>query len=170
MSDQNTLLFNSLALLSTTKNYADISISELTKNAGVSRMYFYRHYQTFDDIITAHINDIFSRFLQLIGRQPTKSTSAITRSFFEAFAPDLEAFVIFLNNGQGALIQRTFEQDLTDLLQTELLPFPRQNDAYWQSYVSGGLSRVLVVWFEDAQRDSPKVMGERIAAIVDPQK
>ena len=170
MSDKSTELFHALAILSKQRPFTDISIAELTKAAGVSRMYFYRHFQTFDDIITHRITTIFNRYLQLIGRHRATDTRGLATLFFQVLEPDLAAFTTLLNNGKGPLIQETFEQDLTSLIQIDVLPFAGQNDPYWQSYVSGGLSRILVVWFESEQPESPQIMGQKIAAIVDATK
>ena len=44
-------LFTALLILMQSKNFHEITVTELTKKAGVSRMAFYRNYETIEDII-----------------------------------------------------------------------------------------------------------------------
>ena len=44
------------------KPLSAISITELTAAAGVSRMTYYRNYQSLDDILRSHLTDIFADY------------------------------------------------------------------------------------------------------------
>lgn len=44
------------------KKLSEISISELTEKAGVSRMAYYRNYSTKEDIFIQHLDDIFDQY------------------------------------------------------------------------------------------------------------
>ncbi|MCI8744300.1 MAG: TetR/AcrR family transcriptional regulator [Lachnospiraceae bacterium] len=49
-------LFTALLILMQSKNFHEITVTELTKKAGVSRMAFYRNYETIEDIIIDYFN------------------------------------------------------------------------------------------------------------------
>ena len=53
-------LFESLMILLKDNPFNKISITDIAKKAGVSRMTYYRYYKNKEDIIRVHINDIFS--------------------------------------------------------------------------------------------------------------
>lgn len=60
------LVVNALLDLLQNKSYKKISITEITKHAGVVRATFYAHFETKEDVISHHIFDIFAnRFDQL---------------------------------------------------------------------------------------------------------
>ncbi|GEO68191.1 TetR/AcrR family transcriptional regulator [Levilactobacillus acidifarinae] len=165
-SDKNTLLFKALASLSQKKPFHDISISVLCQQAGVSRMYFYRHFNTLDEIIAQHINDDFRRFVRLIDHRRIKNSAIFIETFLQVLEPDLPELAIFLKNDRANLIQTIFQNDLAELIKVDTLPFPKVHNPYWQVYVAGGLTRVLVTWFEQAHPESPKQMGQLITQIV----
>lgn len=52
-------IFTALMILMEKKNFKEISITELTKKAGVSRMAFYRNYNNLEDIITDYLDEFF---------------------------------------------------------------------------------------------------------------
>jgi AcrR family transcriptional regulator len=53
-------MVTALIQLLKSKKLSEITISELTKKAGVSRMTFYRNYNAKEDIFIQHINEIFT--------------------------------------------------------------------------------------------------------------
>jgi len=165
--DKNTRLFKSLASLSQKTPYHEISISTLCQQAGVSRMYFYRHFSTFDGIITQHINDDFLHFLQRINHRPVKNIETFNEIFFRVLEPDLPELAIFLKGERADLVQIVFQNDLTELTKIDALPFPKIKNSYWQAYVTGGLTRILVTWFGKEHPESAQEMGRLITQIVE---
>ena len=55
-------IFTSLMILMEQKNFHEISITEIAKKAGVSRMAFYRNYNLIEDIIIAHLDEFFEDY------------------------------------------------------------------------------------------------------------
>ena len=164
--DKNTRLFKSLAILSQNTHYHEISISTLCKQADVSRMYFYRHFSTFDDIIAQHINDDFLHFLRLINHRHVKNIETFNETFFQVLEPDLPELAIFLKSERADLVQMIFQNDLTELTKIDTLPFPRIQNPYWQAYATGGLTLILVTWFGKDHPESAQEMGRLITQIV----
>lgn len=165
-SDKNALLFKSLAALSRKSAFNEISISALCIRAGVSRMYFYRHFDTFDDIITQRINDDFLYFLRLIDHQNINNPEAIIKTFFQVLEPDLPELSTFLKSDRADLIQTIFQNDLNELSKVEALPFPKNQNPYWKVFTSGGLTRILVTWFGKDKPESANEMGKLVSEIV----
>lgn len=160
---KNTVLFQSLADLNAKTPLADISIAELTTAAGVSRMYFYRNFKTYDEIIDQHINDLVTDFIRAV-RKRSSSVESNATLFFKILEPDASAFGAFLAHNESNHIQRNFELGLQRLLEQELIQ--GQADPYWEAYTAGGLSRVITVWLSKPARETPQQMGAKIAAIV----
>ena len=55
-------IFTALMILMEKKNFKEISITEIAKKAGVSRMAFYRTYNMKEDIITTYIDELFQEY------------------------------------------------------------------------------------------------------------
>ena len=51
------------------KNYSDISVSEITALAGVSRISYYRNYDSKEDILTESLESLMTHFSEEINPQ-----------------------------------------------------------------------------------------------------
>lgn len=56
-------IFTALLQLLEKKPYEEITITDITKRAGVSRMAYYRNYQSKDEILTKHLEQVYERLL-----------------------------------------------------------------------------------------------------------
>jgi AcrR family transcriptional regulator len=59
-------IFTALMILMEKKSFEEISITEITHKAGVSRMSYYRHYKSKDDIIGTYLDELFDEYLNHI--------------------------------------------------------------------------------------------------------
>ena len=50
-------IYEALVILMETKPYKEITITDITRKAGVSRMAYYRNYQDKDDILIDHLRE-----------------------------------------------------------------------------------------------------------------
>ncbi|MFA9378290.1 MAG: TetR/AcrR family transcriptional regulator [Lachnotalea sp.] len=55
-------IFTSLMILMEQKNFKEITITEMTKKAGVSRMAFYRNYTVMEDIIICYLDELLQEY------------------------------------------------------------------------------------------------------------
>ncbi|WP_125589836.1 TetR/AcrR family transcriptional regulator [Companilactobacillus jidongensis] len=159
------LLFNTLSELHKTTPLSMISVSQLTRQAGVSRMYFYRHYQTYDDIIRSHILYLFNRFLRLVKKYHANDSQDTCTMFFKVIQTDAQSLGIFIVNGELNLVQSTFERCFTELLIQRVIT-PALPDSYATAFTIGGLTRLLIVWIQEPNPDSPERMGQVVANLV----
>lgn len=60
---------NSLLTLLEEKPMDDITISELTQLAGISRMTFYRNYSCKEDILSEHFKDVLAQYKKDMGEK-----------------------------------------------------------------------------------------------------
>lgn len=160
---KNAELFHSLATLHAHAPLADISIAQLTATAHVSRMYFYRNFQTYNDIIDRYITDLVTDYMRAV-RKRDYTIAGTATLFFKTLQPDAQAFKIFLAHDESNHIQRDFELGLQRLIDQNLIQ--GSNDPYWRAFTAGGLSRVITIWLSSATPETPSQMGAKIAAIV----
>lgn len=55
-------IFTALMIIMEKKDFKEISITEITKKAGVSRMAFYRNYNQMEDIIINHLDEFLVEY------------------------------------------------------------------------------------------------------------
>ncbi len=56
-------IYTALLQLMENKSYDQITIQDIVDRAGVSRMAYYRNYQTKDEILEKHLDDVLSKYL-----------------------------------------------------------------------------------------------------------
>ena len=57
-------IFTALLILMEKKPYEEITITDIAKKAGVSRMSYYRLYKSKDDILIQYFNEVFEELLE----------------------------------------------------------------------------------------------------------
>lgn len=80
-------IYGALVQLMERKPYADITITDICKRAGVSRMAYYRNYASKDEILTRRLDETLARF-EGVPRGGEVSEEGFWTAFFEAFRTD----------------------------------------------------------------------------------
>ena len=69
--DSQTYLTTALLQLLETKDLSDITVAQVVRRAGVSRMAFYRNFDTLDDILIAYFRPLIAaRFNDVVNQAP----------------------------------------------------------------------------------------------------
>ncbi len=147
------------------KDFLDISVSELSEAAGVTRSTFYSHYDTVADVLEEVMGevgkDFFSRFIE----ENFDSSNPFTldhlvkvmehirdnKTFFKAylcqsFAPDQ------LDWAFGELLNSFFRPMMQNL------EIPEEDIEYYFSFFRGGFLAIIEYWLaQDCRRDPVEV-------------
>ena len=76
-------IVNALIDLMREKNFEAISVSEITARAGVSRVSYYRNFDSKEDILTGSLKDLMDRFSEEINAIPGHTpTRRVMTAFF----------------------------------------------------------------------------------------
>lgn len=105
-------IFESLMILLNENNFEKISITDIVKKAGVSRMTYYRYYKNKEDIIRVHINDIFNDVNEYISKN--KDLTADKKLSYYYVRMDKEKR--FVNNLVSHGLIGIFKSDIFDLV------------------------------------------------------
>lgn len=156
------------------KDYNDISISELTQRAGVSRMSFYRNFQTMDDVLEDIANDMFYNFYSFVHPVIEQNTERKWQEFvFETvcvfqrasreFGVSLKTFENHPNSNRGLIILRVAEK-ITRHESTFVSNSPRE-----MYTIHGKLSLINAVaaqWVSTGMRESPEEITSIIMSLI----
>lgn len=75
------------------KNFEDISVSEITIRAGVSRVSYYRNFDSKEDILIGSLKDLMSRFTEEINAIPSHTpTRRVMTVFFRVARENASIF------------------------------------------------------------------------------
>lgn len=81
-------IYAALLQLMKTMDYKDITITDITNRAGVSRMAYYRNYADKDEILIKRLNQRIAEFEKSIYSDNTKTEKEQIKAFFEMFHND----------------------------------------------------------------------------------
>lgn len=81
------------------KPLSEITISEITFAAGVSRNSFYRNYTSADDILEKHVQSLLHTWNQLYEGSENRSNSALYASLFEHLEGQKDFYLLLKKRG-----------------------------------------------------------------------
>jgi AcrR family transcriptional regulator len=165
-SDQSKLwMEDALLKLMQTENYREITIQEITDNAGLSRRTFYRNYFSKDEILEGYFYKIWLEYESLVRKQTDLNLPNIARIFFAVMQEHFN-FLSLINRHHllplflskvDELLPSTFDE-----LKGEKMPFPKESTQYALIFSTGGFMRILIRWMNDSGQKPP----EEMAAVV----
>lgn len=144
------------------KKLAELTISELVKKAGVSRMAFYRNYDSLEQVLEEHYEPKFADIFNKIASQPNheEKLAALTR-FFQTVSPDFRAAIAA---GYTDLLYQLFKSHIAHFYD-ELIPFPDWTSVkrnYWIQFMSAGVFEVWMTWIRGGQQETLAEMSALI--------
>lgn len=159
-------IFSALMLLMEQKKYEEITITEIAKKAGVSRMSYYRTYASKDDILIQYFNHAFETAL--------KELQATERPTMRQF--DYKFFCLFKEH--HVLLQNLMEADLHKLILKQFIKYTRYlaehifgldlSDPIVQyriHYEAGSIHATAIHWLETGMKETPEEMTDLLEHI-----
>ena len=139
-----------------------ITISELTERAGVSRMTYYRNYNSMDEIFISYLKDLVDAYRQDVAAWPDKGNYNDYRNMlhcYEYFDHYREFIACLVNTGLGHLLLQALDSYILDTYYTE----KKGRDFYYTLRAfSGSLYNIYVTWIMENSMES----AEEIVSII----
>ena len=139
-------MVQALIQLLQTKSLSNITISELTERAGVSRMTYYRNYNSMDEIFISYLKDLVDAYRQDVAAWPDKGNYNDYRNMlhcYEYFDHYREFIACLVNTGLGHLLLQALDSYILDTYYTE----DKGRDFYYTLRAfSGSLYNIYVTW------------------------
>ncbi len=135
------------------RDFHDITITDLTRKAGVSRMAYYRNYTSKEDILNKFIDDVGTSIHEKLPR--IASQDDLFHYYF-ALLDQLGSYndlaITAYRAGLGELI-------LSQISKQMALTFPTHGGAslerYRHLYLAGAFYNIFIEWVKSGQHESP---------------
>ncbi|MBQ6266314.1 MAG: TetR/AcrR family transcriptional regulator [Clostridia bacterium] len=160
-------LLTALLRLMETKPYDSITITDITRLAGVSRMAYYRNYRSKDDILTDGLVNYERALLDSLAEDRAESLR------------DVVIYIAGFFRDHAALIRAVYAANLSHSLFTLLcerayMYFPvvknLRDGQYRVYYYAGAVLSVLRCWLEAGMRESAEEIASIIYEIINREK
>ncbi|MDO5813852.1 MAG: TetR/AcrR family transcriptional regulator [Bacillota bacterium] len=111
------LLVDALFELMEHKKFQEITIKELAKNAEVSRLTFYRNFDSKEDILREYYEIVFSQYLEKLDNSKDSSMQIIILACYEYWKKSENHIQLILDNQLEYFLYETFENCLCTFFQ-----------------------------------------------------
>jgi Transcriptional regulator len=152
--DSKDYLITALLDLLQTKTLNDITVTQVVKKAGVSRMAFYRNFQTLDDILIAYFKPkIDAEFNQVLKRIPQDQKLNALGDFFNDLS---ETMTLAVKRNYEFIIQNIFNENMLSFYDQAMDwdNFSEIQKRYWIRFMSAGVYSIWREWLISGQRES----------------
>lgn len=147
------------------KPYEKITVTELARRAGVSRMAFYRNYDSIDQIVAEHMRNLYVDYVSTLAREGCTRYVDYAIRFFYYVAENERFMRKALKAGFGQILLDSIEDYIAsdDALRVSDVDMSRFSDEQLRHFAAGGYLVVLEKWLEDGMAESPEQMGKGTA-------
>lgn len=143
---------SALILLLENKTFAEISISELVKRAGVSRTAFYRNYQSKEDVLQCALGDVVNATLNKLSLDP------LSEDFWTVLFREVKAYCPSIRLLLKAGLGNTILEEITARAVTK-----ENSDSIAARYGAilwaGAVYNVLINWVMSGAKESAEDMA-----------
>lgn len=163
--DSQTYLTTALLQLLRTHDLDTITVTQVVKRAGVSRMAFYRNFTTLEDLLTAYFAPaIAARFQDILQHVPANRKLLAMGQFFSDFAPTLR---LAEQRGFENIIQQLFNANMTNYYQATMTNgmLTAVQLKYWTRFMSAGVYAIWREWLLGGQLESLTTIHEILATL-----
>ncbi len=147
------------------ENYNDITISEITAEAGIARRTFYLNYTSKEDILDRHYETLIREYDAGLDEAVLGSMASQAVYFFSFWKKHRDYAQLLDKNGLFHMLVNRFHLYLD---RTEIPYIPGRSPAaaeYTFAYLAGGLWMMLQTWMGRDFRESPEQLAETFSAI-----
>ena len=143
-------IFTALVLLMQKKEYSKISIVDITRKAGVSRMTYYRHFTSKEDVLEQYLDSVAKAVHDEIVEKNAH------KDFYQYFCVLFEHLGQYGDIGVATCRAKLGEMILRYITKYMLETFPPSpsNPAapYARHFLAGAVYNTLIEWLRDGQK------------------
>ncbi|ATF26275.1 TetR/AcrR family transcriptional regulator [Brochothrix thermosphacta] len=158
-------IIEALIQLLKTKNYHDITITDITNKAGVARLTFYRNFKDKDDILLTRSYQLFEAYFEeLKANNKLVTIPAALHLSFNYWQRDAETLDLLIKNQLFYLIEQPFYSFLEKIIaeNSQL----NQLNTIQKSFILGGTTQAMRSWITNGSKDSPTEITETLLKII----
>ena len=158
-------ILTALRALMKEKEFEEISITDITRKAGVSRMAYYRNYKSKKDIIVKSLEENAVKTDQYaIPIFESGDMKAYIECLFTGFAQMSDFYASLQRANLGDMILRYFNRCLIRFMARYTDPEPRK---YEILAFSGAIYNMAITWIMEGLRETPGEMAQKYLAAMD---
>lgn len=145
-------LSEALILLLKNKSYENITIQEIVDKAGLSRMAYYRNFESKDDIIKYYLDSITFDFIR-------ESNIVYNPDNISEYIELLYTHLLKYKKLGQLLLKNNLIYHVKNCFDLIFKNKSNDNDIYLYYFISGGLYNIYLHWLENDCAETPKELS-----------
>lgn len=162
IEESKKMIGDALLRLLKEEDFLDISISKITEEAKVSRMTFYRNFESKEEIIKSILQSLQESILNKLQNLPSPSLRNLITIQFTILKEQSAIYILGSQVHTRNMMQR-FQEDSMKRFEFLLGDL----DVYTIEFYRGGLGTVMSKWIERGMKESPDVMTGKVMKLID---
>jgi len=150
------------------KDFASISIKEVTERADVAYITFFRHYESLDqllmEILDDGLKDLMTRIDTLAKQSEASSLETEGRLLFEYVEQKAELFRILFKSQSVTRVRKKVLRNIAAIFQKSCLPLARSGNptatAILSNHIATSLLALIEWWLDNNRKLAPAQMGK----------
>jgi len=162
IKESKEMIKSALFKLMKSKEFDEITMSEIALEAGLVRMTLYRHFKDKEQILLYCFEDYYERALLEMKVKINPNLNDLLRFRFKMLKESPYTNLLMAHNLLNQLIQRVgliYIQSFKGIL-------PEIDDAYRKSFVMGGIDAMTIRWIEGGMNEPYTQIADEVANIL----
>lgn len=168
------LLREALVSLILEKDFASISIKEITGRAEVAYITFFRHFESLDQLLMEILDDglveLMTRIDTLAKQSETSSLETEGRLIFEYIEQKAELFRILFKSQSVTRVRKKVVRNIAAIFQKSCLPLARSGNqmatAILSNHIATSLLALIEWWLDNNMKPAPAQMGKVYKSLI----
>lgn len=159
-----TWILNSLLKLLETKQYQQITVSEICKNALLDRRTFYRNFESKDDVMELQIKVLCDEYVEMLRNTQVLSIAVIARTYFEFWRKNIHFLNILYRDELTMFMLGKYDELIPNIYR---IFYDTVSDdlEYTLAFQTGGFWNLVVKWVANGADKSPSEMADIVAKL-----
>jgi AcrR family transcriptional regulator len=169
------VLRDALVSLILEKDYASISIREITQRAEVAYITFYRHFpqgldQLLMEVLDEGLSELMTHIETLAKQSETSGLETEGMLIFEYIEQKADLFRILLKSQSVARVRRKVVRNIAAIFQKSCLPLASSANhlttAITSNHIATSLLSLIEWWLENKMKPAPAQMGKVYKSLI----
>lgn len=168
------MLRDALVSLILEKDYASISIKEITDRAEVAYITFYRHFESLDQLLMEVLDEglveLMTHIETLAQQSETSALETEGRLIFEYIEQKADLFRILFKSQSVSRVRKKVVRNIAAIFQKSCLPLARSGSpmatAIMSNHIATSLLALVEWWLDNKMTPPPPQMGKIYKSLI----
>ena len=168
------LLRDALVSLILEKDYASVSIKEITERADVAYITFFRHFESIDhllmEVLDEGLTELQEHIEALAKYSETSALETEGRLIFEYIEQKADLFRILFKSQSVTRVRKKVAQNIAVIFQKSCIPLARSGNqvtiAIMSNHIATSLLALIEWWLDNSMKPLPAQMGKIYKSLI----